>query len=164
MKFLTLMTPLPMPISLRKTSLHHSALRVTPFPADCISYELPPLHNKLAPLHDFFCSLQLHSLCPKQDTRNALDDIDTSRIASFLLEEHSNSQYSKHSMIKNRPEYSFYSSSICSCMFASTGEGRFSLHANPGPRRFRNSQESSHNSTLVGEYSVLCSSLLPCGL
>lgn len=109
MKFLTLMTPLPMPISLRKTSLHYSTLRVTPFPADCISYELQPLHNKRVPLHDFFFDSFncIACLYPNQDTRNALDDIDTSRIASFLLEEHSNSKYSKHSMIKNRPSPRF---------------------------------------------------------
>ena len=51
----------------------------------------------------FVLSNCIACLYPKQDTRNALDDIDTSRIASFLLEEHSSSKFSKHGMIKNRP-------------------------------------------------------------
>ena len=66
-----------------------------------MSYELQlfHIHGAVAPLNDFPCSLTQHSLCPKQDTRNSLCDIDTLRIA-VPLEEHSDSKCSKHSIAK----------------------------------------------------------------
>ena len=108
MKFLTLMTPLPMPTSLPKTSLQRSAFRSflsqrTAYLTSSNSCTINGFHCMIF----FVLSNCIACLYPLQDTRNALDDIDTLRLASFLLEEHSNSKYSKHSMIKNCPSTSF---------------------------------------------------------
>ena len=76
----------------------------------------------------FVLSNCIACLFHKQDTRNALDDIDTSRIASFLLEEHSSSKYSKHSMIKNHPSTRF----IPRLLVIEKGDSRWMQNQNRG--------------------------------
>ena len=75
-----------------------------------MSYELQLfyINGAVAPLNDFPWSLTQHSLCPKQDTRNSLHDIDTLPIA-VPLEGHSDSKCSKHSIAKHRSNAQFHS-------------------------------------------------------